>query len=253
MSLLNQLSDNKGAQKVRTVKGRGPGGSKGGTAGRGQKGQKARESIPNWFEGGQTPITKIFPKRGFQNVVSKRKYVPVNLGDIQARIDDGRLDSTKPITVKEMYDCGLARITGSGKKNGIKILSRGAGALKQPVEIVASSASFGAIENIEKVGGKFEARYFNGLALRYLTKPEKFERAVKLAEPTSRRDIEYYSDERRHGYIAGKERPSFEQYYNYKGKVRNTNRKSVETEFVDYASRKAFENNRTVSFAEFTQ
>jgi len=97
--------------------GRGPGSGRGKTSGRTQKGLKARRKIKSWFEGGQTPITKLFPKIGFRSQVPKPEFI--NLSDIQRLIDIGRLDSSRPIIMRKLYQTRFS----SNLDGGIKILA----------------------------------------------------------------------------------------------------------------------------------
>jgi len=147
-TILNQLSDNEGARKSRMRVGRGIGSGKGKTCGRGHKGQKSRSGVSiNGFEGGQQPIYRRLPKRGFNNYNRKELEV-INLGDIQRFADAGRIDIKKPITVELLISSGILK----GNKDGIKLL--GKGELKAKVTIEVDSASESAIKAIEKAGGK---------------------------------------------------------------------------------------------------
>ncbi|KAL1921228.1 mitochondrial 54S ribosomal protein uL15m [Calcarisporiella thermophila] len=197
---LASLADNPGAVSQRTRVGRGPGSGKGKTAGRGHKGQKARGG--SWrpsqgFEGGQTPLTNRFPKRGFYNV-NHREYQPVNLDRIQHWIDTGRLDPTKPITMKDLLDNRCVHRV----KDGIKLLADGAEHFHTPITIEVSRASQKAIEAVERAGGKITCRYYNALGMRVLLHPEKFVRLPKFANPVRKKDIEWYSDPQHRGYLA---------------------------------------------------
>ncbi|KXN90460.1 50S ribosomal protein L15 [Leucoagaricus sp. SymC.cos] len=180
--------------------GRGEGSGYGRTAGRGAKGQKSR-SGPGpkpGFEGGQTPITKLFPKRGFINPNS-RTYAPVNLDRIQHWIDQGRLETSpeKPITARELLLSGCVHDV----HDGIKILGDGAKHLKTPLYIVASRASKSAIEAIEERGGKIVCKFYNELALRDCMKG----RTDRIsAAPTRREDIEWYTRHANRGYLSGR-------------------------------------------------
>src|SRR5918995_4206563 len=104
---LNELSDRPGATKAKKRPGRGVGSGLGKTAGRGIKGQKARTGVAiKGFEGGQMPLHRRLPKRGFNNIFAK-KFNELNLGRIQAAVDSGRLDGKKPITAEALKDAGL--------------------------------------------------------------------------------------------------------------------------------------------------
>ncbi len=145
---LNELSDIKGAKKARTRVGRGPGSGKGRTAGRGMKGQKSRSGVAlKGFEGGQMPIHRRLPKRGFTNIFRK-KWTLANLGRIQKAIDDKRLDASKTVTVASLYAAG---VTGSEKIN-LKLLAKGE--LKTKITLEVYAASPAAVAAVEKVGGK---------------------------------------------------------------------------------------------------
>lgn len=145
----------------------------------------------------------------------------VNLDQIQEWINQGRLDPTKQITPKELIE---SKLIGS-VKDGVKILSRGAQSLKQPIDVMVSRASLGAIHAIEAAGGKIVTRYYTKLALQRLLTGESVNTdkplpvgkehvepvlaAARLApfryrlpDPTSRHDIEYYRDPAHRGYLS---------------------------------------------------
>lgn len=145
---LNELRDNPGATKVRIRVGRGIGSGKGKTGGRGVKGQKSRTGVSiNGFEGGQMPIYRRLPKRGFTNIFRK-DYVGVNLGRIQAFIDAGRLDVAATIDAEALVKAGVIRRA----KDGVRLL--GNGELKVKADFEVAGASKPALEAIEKLGGK---------------------------------------------------------------------------------------------------
>ncbi|HEX7007167.1 MAG TPA: 50S ribosomal protein L15 [Alphaproteobacteria bacterium] len=144
---LNQLSDNPGARKRRMRIGRGIGSGKGKTGGRGGKGQTARTGVAiKGFEGGQMPIYRRLPKRGFVNVFA-RKPAEVNLGRLQDAIDRGRLDAGATINAEALRAAGLA----SRIDNGVKLLAKGE--LKAKVNIEVAKASKAAVAAVEKAGG----------------------------------------------------------------------------------------------------
>ena len=146
---LNLVKDNSGATKCAKRIGRGVGSGTGKTSGRGHKGQKARSGVSiNGFEGGQMPIHRRLPKRGFNNVFRK-DYVEVNLGRLQEAIDAGKLDSKKPVDPAAMLAAGVI----SKLRDGVRILAKGELTSKK-VEIHAVGASKAAIEAVEKSGGK---------------------------------------------------------------------------------------------------
>ena len=147
---LNELNDNAGARKGRMRVGRGIGSGKGKTAGRGQKGAKARSGVSiNGFEGGQMPLHMRLPKRGFNNIFAK-DYAIVNLGAIQKAVDAKKLDAKGTIDHAALKAAGLAR----GGKDGVRLL--GKGELKTKLSFTVAGASKGAIEAVEKAGGKVE-------------------------------------------------------------------------------------------------
>lgn len=147
---LNELNDNAGARKGRMRVGRGIGSGKGKTAGRGQKGAKARSGVAiNGFEGGQMPLHMRLPKRGFNNIFAK-DYAIVNLGAVQKAIDAGKLDANATIDHAALKAAALAR----GGKDGVRLL--GKGELTAKVNLLVAGASKGAIEAVEKAGGKVE-------------------------------------------------------------------------------------------------
>ena len=146
---LNEVRDNAGATRNAKRVGRGVGCGTGKTSGSGHKGQKARSGVSiNGFEGGQMPIHRRLPKRGFNNIFRK-KYVEVNLGRLQIALDAGKLDASKPIDVVSLVEAGVI----SKARDGVRILAKGALTTKK-VEIHAAGASKTAIEAVEKVGGK---------------------------------------------------------------------------------------------------
>jgi len=144
---LNGIKDNDGATKARIRVGRGIGSGKGKQAGRGGKGQTARSGVRiKGFEGGQMPLHRRLPKRGF-TPPSPRDLNEVNLGRIQAAIDAGKLDAGKPIDVAALIEAGVV----ARARDGVKIL--GNGELKAKVEFEVYGASKSAVEAIEKAGG----------------------------------------------------------------------------------------------------
>ena len=145
---LNELSDVNGARKDRKRVGRGIGSGTGKTAGRGVKGQKSRSGVAiKGFEGGQMPLHRRLPKRGFNNIFAK-EYNVFNLDRIQYFIDNGRLNDKEVINTENLLKAKLI----SKEKNGLKILGRGN--LKSKVVFEVSGASEKAIKLIEKAGSK---------------------------------------------------------------------------------------------------
>ena len=146
---LNAISDNPGATKNRKRVGRGIGSGTGKTSGSGHKGQKARSGVSiNGFEGGQMPIHRRLPKRGFNNIFRKN-YVEANLGRLQTAIDAGKLDASKPVDIAALLGAGVI----SKPRDGVRILAKGELKAKK-VEIHAAGASKAAIAAVEAVGGK---------------------------------------------------------------------------------------------------
>ncbi|MGA9866047.1 MAG: 50S ribosomal protein L15 [Acetobacteraceae bacterium] len=145
---LNDLRDNEGARHKSKRLGRGIGSGKGKTSGKGVKGQLARTGVAiNGFEGGQLPIYRRLPKRGFFNHFRK-EYAPVNLGDLEKAIVAGRLDGAQPITEDTLRAAGLMR---GGKVAGVRLL--GKGAITRAVTITVSGASASAAAAVRKAGG----------------------------------------------------------------------------------------------------
>lgn len=145
---LNELRDNAGAHLKSKRLGRGIGSGKGKTSGKGVKGQKAREGVAiNGFEGGQLPLYRRLPKRGFTNIFRKT-YAPVNLGALDKAIESGRIDGSQPITEAVLQQAGLARSAGV---NGVRLLATGE--ITRAVTITVSGASAAAIEAVQKAGG----------------------------------------------------------------------------------------------------
>ncbi|BCP54117.1 50S ribosomal protein L15 [Kaistia sp. 32K] len=144
---LNEINDNPGSSKNRMRVGRGIGSGKGKTGGRGVKGQKSRTGVAiKGFEGGQMPLHRRLPKRGFTNIFAK-DYNEVSLGRVQAAIDAGKLDATKPVTVEALKEAGVIRRV----QDGVRLL--GVGELKAAVAFEIAGASKPAIEAVEKAGG----------------------------------------------------------------------------------------------------
>ncbi|NCU11008.1 MAG: 50S ribosomal protein L15 [Sphingomonadaceae bacterium] len=147
---LNDIRDNNGARKSRMRVGRGIGSGKGKTAGRGQKGAKARSGVSvNGFEGGQMPLHMRIPKRGFNNIFAK-DYAEVNLGLVQKAIDAGKLDAKQDIDHAALKAAGLAR----GGKDGVRLL--GKGEFKAKAKFVVAGVSAGAKAAVEAAGGSVE-------------------------------------------------------------------------------------------------
>ncbi|ESZ95269.1 50S ribosomal subunit protein L15 [Sclerotinia borealis F-4128] len=223
-SILTNLSDNPGAYNKRIRRGRGPSAGKGKTSGRGHKGQNQHGKVPARFQGGQTPQHIVHGVRGFENLFSV-DMSPINLNRIQEWIDQGRLDPTRPITLKELADSRCLH----GVKDGVKLLARGKEDLKTPINILVSRASATAIEAVEALGGTVTTRYYTKPAIKRLLTGTSVSSAVplsavdaqlasdspilsaasaaspfsyRLPDPTSRKDIEYYRDPAHRGYLS---------------------------------------------------
>jgi large subunit ribosomal protein L15 len=145
---LNQIADNPGARKKRFKIGRGIGSGKGKTGGRGGKGQTARTGVRiKGFEGGQMPLHRRLPKRGFSNVKFQERLNEVNLGRVQTAIDSGLLDPKNPVDAAAMVKAGMMRRA----KDGVRLL--GGGELKAKVAFTVHGASKSAAAAVEKAGG----------------------------------------------------------------------------------------------------
>ena len=147
---LNEIRDNPGASKARIRVARGPGSGKGKQAGRGGKGQTARSGVRiKGFEGGQMPLHRRLPKRGF-TPPRQTVYNEVNLGRIQSAIDAGKLDAAEPITVESLLKAGVV----THPRDGVKVL--GSGELKAKAHFEVAAASKSAAAAIEKAGGSLK-------------------------------------------------------------------------------------------------
>ncbi len=148
---LHELSGRPGARKTRKRIGRGIGSGKGKTGGRGGKGQTARSGVRiKGFEGGQMPLHRRLPKRGFKNTAFARKLNEVNLGRIQSAIDAGTLDAAGKIDAAALIKAGLLRRA----KDGVRLL--GDGEIKAKVALAVYGASKSAVAAVEKAGGTVE-------------------------------------------------------------------------------------------------
>jgi large subunit ribosomal protein L15 len=145
---LNEIKDNKGANKSRMRVGRGIGSGKGKTSGRGVKGQKARTGVSiNGYEGGQMPIFRRMPKRGF-NSLNPTSFQVLNLDDLQQFVDSKKIDPKKTLTAASLKEAGVIKSI----RDGVKIL--GSGELKTALTLEVAGASKSAIAAVEKAGGK---------------------------------------------------------------------------------------------------
>jgi large subunit ribosomal protein L15 len=148
---LHELAGRAGSRKVRKRIGRGIGSGKGKTGGRGGKGQTARSGVRiKGFEGGQMPLHRRLPKRGFRNTKFALKLNEINLGRVQEAIDAGKLDTAGKIDAEALVKAGLLRRA----KDGVRLL--GAGELKAKIAVSVYGASKSAVAAIEKAGGTVE-------------------------------------------------------------------------------------------------
>lgn len=144
---LNELSDNVGATHAKKRVGRGIGSGKGKTAGRGHKGQKSRSGVAiKGFEGGQMPIHRRLPKRGFNNIFAKT-FNEVNLGRIQTAVDAGKLDASQTITVQALLDAGVIRRV----RDGVRVL--GEGDITASLKLEVTGITKTALQKVESKGG----------------------------------------------------------------------------------------------------
>jgi large subunit ribosomal protein L15 len=148
---LHELAGRIGSRKVRKRIGRGIGSGKGKTGGRGGKGQTARSGVRiKGFEGGQMPLHRRLPKRGFSNVKFAVKLNEVNLGRVQQAIDAGKLDTAAKVDADAMVKAGILRRA----KDGVRLL--GSGELKAKIAVSVYGASKSAVAAVEKAGGTVE-------------------------------------------------------------------------------------------------
>jgi large subunit ribosomal protein L15 len=166
---LNTISDNPGARKSKVRIGRGRGSGCGKTSGRGQKGQRARNSVRLGFEGGQTPLQKRLPKVNHFDFFAK-EYDRLSVGRVQRWIDTGRLDPTQMITMRDLVVSGCLRRI----KEGV-VLETG-GVLATPLRIEVTEAMPEAASAVVAAGGEVRLAWYNRLGLRALIKPEKWTR-----------------------------------------------------------------------------
>ncbi len=159
---LHEIRDNEGANRKKKRVARGPGSGKGKTAGRGIKGQTSRSGVAlNGYEGGQMPLYRRLPKRGFSKP-NRLEFAVVNLGQLQAFIDAGKLDAKAAVDGDVLVAAGVIR----RKLDGVRVLAKGE--LKAALNLTVAGASKTAVEAIEKAGGKIT-----------LTRPVKEEAAAE--------------------------------------------------------------------------
>ena len=159
---LHEIRDNEGASRKKKRVARGPGSGKGKTAGRGIKGQTSRSGVAlNGYAGGQMPLYRRLPKRGFSKP-NRLEFAVVNLGQLQAFVDAGKLDAKAAVTEDALVAAGVIR----RKLDGVRVLAKGE--LKAKLDLTVAGASKTAVEAIEKAGGKIT-----------LTRPVKEEAAAE--------------------------------------------------------------------------
>lgn len=200
---LNMLANVPGATKEKIRRGRGRGSKKGGTSGRGHKGTGQHGHLPFWFQGGQTPIWRLLPKRGNPTGV-RYQYVPLNLDTLAKAIDAGKLDPKYPINMRHLWQCGAVSMSYKklARDNwGIKLLSRGAEDFNIPVQIEVARASRTAIAAIEEAGGQVACKYYNKLGLKALLHPEKFHAIPRVPLPIPR-VRKWYEDPENRGILS---------------------------------------------------
>lgn len=150
---LNEIRDNPGAHYRAKRVGRGIGSGKGKTSGRGGKGQTARSGVAlNGFEGGQTPLHRRLPKRGFNNKIFQKDFKVVNLGRLQQAFDAGKLKPEGTIDAAALVAGGVIRRSG----DGVRLLNKGA--LRAAITIEVAGASKAAIAAVESAGGTVVVR-----------------------------------------------------------------------------------------------
>ena len=145
---LNEIRGNEGSNKARKRVGRGIGSGSGKTGGRGVKGQKSRSGVAiNGFEGGQMPIYRRLPKRGFTNAMFTKDYNEVSVGRVQAAVEAGRLDGKETVTEASLVAAGVLRRA----RDGVRLLANGEINTKMTFEVAGASKA--AIVKVEKAGG----------------------------------------------------------------------------------------------------
>lgn len=164
---LHNIRDNNGAKKKEVRVGRGRGSGCGKTSGRGQKGQRARNSVRLGFEGGQTPLQKRLPKKRYYDPF-ERKLTPLTLGRIQHFVDIGRIEASKPITMYELWRSGcVGKIT-----DGVALIQ--GGVFEEKVDVQVTECEPEAASQVLAAGGKVTLAWYNKLGFRALLKPEKW-------------------------------------------------------------------------------
>jgi large subunit ribosomal protein L15 len=144
---LNEIRDNPGSRKPRKRVGRGIGSGTGKTAGRGGKGQTARSGVAiKGFEGGQMPLHRRLPKRGFNNIFAS-DFNEVGLDRVQKAVEEGKLDAKAPVTAEALVAAGVIRRA----KDGVRLLANGE--IKTALSFDIAGASKAAVAAVEKAGG----------------------------------------------------------------------------------------------------
>jgi large subunit ribosomal protein L15 len=215
---LNNLRDNDGATHQKRRVGRGVGSGRGKTSRRGHKGQKSRSggNIHPMFEGGQTPLYKTLPKRGFTNARFGTPMVPINIGTIQDYLDMKRLQPdpvTGIVTIRQLLESGMIN-KANAVKHGVKLLADGQERFSTPnLNIHVSRASSQAIEAVEKLGGQVASVHYNALALRKLLRNEMMPGDLDETGSTAGVDRDVY----RHIGKLARPPPKWQPYYtNYR-------------------------------------
>lgn len=172
----NTIWDNEGARHTFKRLGRGPGSGYGKSSARGQKGQRYREGggVKPSFEGGQTPLTRRLPKWGFTNNAFKEPLNPLNFYRLYYFIQRSRIDTTQPITMRDLFEAGVF----SSVKYGVKLVGRGAQLIDRPLHLEVTEASAAAIEAIKAKGGSVTCVYRTKMQHLYHMKPYKFDRPM---------------------------------------------------------------------------
>jgi large subunit ribosomal protein L15 len=203
---LNQLAGRPGASKARMRVGRGIGSGKGKTGGRGGKGQTARSGVRiKGFEGGQMPLHRRLPKRGFRNTAFQLDLNEINLGRVQSAIDAGALDAGKPVDVETLVNAGIL----SRARGGVKLL--GGGEIKAKLEFAVWRASKSAVAAVEKAGGsvkilapaKEEAKEPRGKNARFAAGLDK-PKILESAPPPTKADAKKKADAKAEAKLAPK-------------------------------------------------
>lgn len=177
---LNEIADKNGARRPRKRVGRGIGSGKGKTSGKGHKGAKARSGVAiKGFEGGQMPIYRRLPKRGFNNIFRKH-FQEVNLGRLQQAVDAGKLDAGKTVDTEALLAAGVIRRS----LDGVRLLAKGE--LTTGLTIEVAGASKAAAAAVEKAGGKLTLTAPVAQAADTTGADKKGKAAAKKAEGTEK-------------------------------------------------------------------